>query len=236
MSPNKQLERTVVRRHVRAACASFHCAHAARWTRGRAAAQLRRYATTAAALVTRLLFACLMFMPQLSRAQGCEWEGLPAPSVDVQVIEVLRSGGYGPQAGRSVVRIDASGQIVWLSRGQCPDRILVGRMTTPTFADLMDQFRRAVDSIRSQPPRPFVSDEDPFTEILREGRMEPLCQSPEDGVDLDIALYHDGSREHYKCVTGALLQFGEHVFRLVPDAICASRQTSACAERLVGQP
>ena len=44
-SPNKQLERTVIRRHVRAACASFHCAHAARWTRGHAAAQLRRYAT-----------------------------------------------------------------------------------------------------------------------------------------------------------------------------------------------
>ena len=39
---NKQLERTVMRRHVRAACASFHCAHAARWTRGHAAAQLRR--------------------------------------------------------------------------------------------------------------------------------------------------------------------------------------------------
>jgi SRSO17 transposase len=31
-----------IRRHVRAACASFHCAHAARWTRGHAAAQLRR--------------------------------------------------------------------------------------------------------------------------------------------------------------------------------------------------
>ena len=41
-SPNKQLERTVLGRHVRAACASFHCAHAARWTVGHAAAQLRR--------------------------------------------------------------------------------------------------------------------------------------------------------------------------------------------------
>ena len=40
--PNKQLERTAIRRHVRAACAAFHCAHAARWTRGHAAAQLRR--------------------------------------------------------------------------------------------------------------------------------------------------------------------------------------------------
>ena len=40
--PNKQLERTVTRRRVRAACASLHSAHAARWTRGHAAAQLRR--------------------------------------------------------------------------------------------------------------------------------------------------------------------------------------------------
>ena len=42
---NKQLERTVIRPCVRAACASFHCAHAARWTAQRAAAQLRRYAS-----------------------------------------------------------------------------------------------------------------------------------------------------------------------------------------------
>jgi hypothetical protein len=44
MSPNKQLQRTVTRRHGRGACASLHCAHAPRWTRGRAAAELRRYA------------------------------------------------------------------------------------------------------------------------------------------------------------------------------------------------
>jgi hypothetical protein len=40
--PNKQLERTVIRRRGRAASAPFHCAHAARWTARRAAAQLRR--------------------------------------------------------------------------------------------------------------------------------------------------------------------------------------------------
>jgi hypothetical protein len=42
--PNKQLERTVIRRRVRAASAPFHYALAARWTAQRAAAQLRRYA------------------------------------------------------------------------------------------------------------------------------------------------------------------------------------------------
>jgi hypothetical protein len=45
VAPNKQLERTVIRRRERAACASFHYAHAARWTGGHAAAQLRRYAS-----------------------------------------------------------------------------------------------------------------------------------------------------------------------------------------------
>jgi len=42
VSPNKQFERTVIRRHVRAACASLHYAHAARWTPFHAAAELRR--------------------------------------------------------------------------------------------------------------------------------------------------------------------------------------------------
>jgi hypothetical protein len=42
--PNKQLQRTVIRRRGRGACALFHFAHAPRWTRGRAAAELRRYA------------------------------------------------------------------------------------------------------------------------------------------------------------------------------------------------
>jgi predicted RNA binding protein YcfA (HicA-like mRNA interferase family) len=32
VSPNKQLQRTVTRRRWRAARASFHCAHASRWT------------------------------------------------------------------------------------------------------------------------------------------------------------------------------------------------------------
>jgi hypothetical protein len=43
--PNKQLQRTVTRRRVRGASASLHSALAPRWTRGRAAAELRRYTT-----------------------------------------------------------------------------------------------------------------------------------------------------------------------------------------------
>ena len=41
--PNKQLQRTVIPNRWRAASASFHYAHAARWTLGHAAAELRRY-------------------------------------------------------------------------------------------------------------------------------------------------------------------------------------------------
>jgi hypothetical protein len=39
---NKQLQRTVIRRRGRAACAPFHYAHASRFTPERAAAELRR--------------------------------------------------------------------------------------------------------------------------------------------------------------------------------------------------
>jgi hypothetical protein len=42
LTSNKQLERTVKRRCVRAASAPLHYALAARWTAERAAAQLRR--------------------------------------------------------------------------------------------------------------------------------------------------------------------------------------------------
>jgi hypothetical protein len=41
-APNKQLERTVIRRRVRAASAPLQHAHAARWTVQHAAAQLQR--------------------------------------------------------------------------------------------------------------------------------------------------------------------------------------------------
>jgi hypothetical protein len=44
VAPNKQLQGTVIHVSVRAACASLDYAHAPRWTRGHAAAELRRYA------------------------------------------------------------------------------------------------------------------------------------------------------------------------------------------------
>jgi hypothetical protein len=53
-SPNKQLQRTVTRRCGRAASASLHFAHAARFMQQRAAAQLRRYAKQRAGEVHRI--------------------------------------------------------------------------------------------------------------------------------------------------------------------------------------
>lgn len=219
--PNKQLERTVIRR---------------RCTAQRAAAELRRHATKRNAPLTLLLLAGLVSVSQRSHAQGCEWEGLPVPPSDVEVIEVHRYGGYGPPAGRTLVRIDSSDQTVWVPHGRCPDRALAGRLATFSFDDLEGEFRRAVESNRSQPPRSFVSDENPISEIIREGRIEPLCRSPEDGVDLDVTFYSDGMKEHYGCVTGALLRFAADVLRTVPDAICAIRPVGECAERVVGEP
>ena len=196
-------------------------------------ADLRRYATKCGALLSQLLCVCLVSAPHLSHAQGCDWQSLPDPSADVDTIEVLTYAGYGPPGeGRTLVRLDASGRTAWLAKG-CPDGTLVGQLATRTFGELLEEFERALESIRGQPRRPSVSEEHPFAEIVREGRMEPLCQSPFDGVDLDVTVYHDGSKEHYKCVTGALLRFGEKVLRLVPDAICTSRIARLCIQRMV---
>jgi hypothetical protein len=137
--PNKQLQPTVIPRHVRAASAPFHYALAARWTAHRAAAEQRRYAMTYQTLLLPLLLACSVLVPQLSRAQACEWDRFPEPPAGVDVIEVLRHGGY--PTGRTLVSVDASGSIVLLARGQCPDQALRGRLATPTFDELVDEFR-----------------------------------------------------------------------------------------------
>jgi hypothetical protein len=42
VTSNMQLQRTVIGRRGHGACASLHYAHAPRWTRGHAAAELRR--------------------------------------------------------------------------------------------------------------------------------------------------------------------------------------------------
>ena len=70
----------------------------------------------------------------------------------------------------------------------------------------------AVEVVPKQPHRP-VSDLQSLIEIIRESRTRPLCQSPEDGVDVDLTLHRHGSTEHYRCVTGALLRFGERSAR-----------------------
>ncbi|MEZ5513087.1 MAG: tetratricopeptide repeat protein [Steroidobacteraceae bacterium] len=55
VTPNKQLQRTVIFLRVRAASAPFHCAHAARWIRGRAAAERGRWAALTKAAISTFL-------------------------------------------------------------------------------------------------------------------------------------------------------------------------------------
>ena len=99
-------------------------------------------------LLSTLLLADLVLVPQLSHAQTCAWERFPEPSAGVDVIEVLRHGGYGPPAGRTLVSVDASGRIALLAPGQCPGQTLVGLLPTPAFDDLLGEFRRAVEADR----------------------------------------------------------------------------------------
>jgi len=163
-------------------------------SRYRRVADARRYAVTCSGWFARLIFVCIAFAPQLSRAQSCEWDRFVEPAADADVIEVSRHGGYGPapSSGRTLVSVEASGRIALLAVGQCPDQTLVGRLERPAFEEFVGELGQAVASVRSQPPRPMVSADHPFAEIIREGRVEPLCQSPVDGFDVDgvIPRFH----------------------------------------------
>jgi len=185
-----------------------------RQKRRRAAAEPERYALKFSVLLPQLFLVALMFVPRLARAQTCEWDRFPEPAAGMDVIEVHRHGGYGPPAGRTLVSVEASGRIALLARGQCPGQTLVGQLAQPTFDDLVGEFRSAVEEVRK-------------------GRAEARCESPTDGVDLDVTLYRDGSREHYSCVRGALFGFGESVLNRVFDAVCANRAATACIKRMV---
>ena len=78
MTPNKQLQRTVIPNRWRAARAPFHYARASRWTRGRAAAELRR------------LGALLTFVPSFPRIQrGLQGEVMGKLTIHVAVFCLL---------------------------------------------------------------------------------------------------------------------------------------------------
>ncbi len=160
------------------------------------------------------ILGCFVLVPPFAHAQTCEWGTPPAPSAGTEVIEVIKRGGYGPFAGRTVVSMDAAGRITLLGRGQCPDRTLVGQLGTPSFEDVANELRDAVESVRNHPAR-------------------PSCPSLDDSVDVDVTVYRDGERERYTCVTGALLQFGESLLEHISAAICANRATRVCIGRMV---
>ena len=83
---NKQMQRTVIRRHVRAACASLHCAHAARWTRWSRGRSTARYAGSLA--LGRLVYLALLLVPSGLWASGgifAEGYSSPAPGAPSQI-------------------------------------------------------------------------------------------------------------------------------------------------------
>jgi hypothetical protein len=74
--PNKQLERTVIRRRMRAGSAPLHYALAARRTERRAAAQLRRYASSQRAVIRLIELGFFLFSSSVCTAQQTQ---LPDP-------------------------------------------------------------------------------------------------------------------------------------------------------------
>jgi hypothetical protein len=164
-----------------------------------------------------LLCVFLMVVPRLSSAQTCDVQlsRFPEPSAGVDAVEVLTYGGIG---GRILVSVDASGRVALLNWGQCPDQTKVGSIGGPAFDVFLEAAVRAIESVRSQPARPNESLED-LLAIIEKGRMEPLCLSLQDGVDVDVTLYIRGSKERYSCVTGALLEFGRQLLNAVSAAV-----------------
>jgi len=61
-----------------------------RQKRRRAAAEPERYALKFSVLLPQLFLVALMFVPQLARAQTCEWDRFPEPAAGMDVIEVHR--------------------------------------------------------------------------------------------------------------------------------------------------
>jgi hypothetical protein len=115
VTPNKQFEPTVTRRHVRAASAPFHYAFAARWTRGHAAAQLRRYAAGRLRFFTLALAASAFYLSATLRVPAVSQEGLQPVHTYYQqstVVAVVRitegratDNGCGAVYGAAVERV-----------------------------------------------------------------------------------------------------------------------------------
>jgi hypothetical protein len=118
VTSNKQFEPTVIRRHMRAASAPFHYAHAARWTRGRAAAQLRRYAARAMRSLTLLLF----LAPAIGAAQERVIGLVEIPTLHASVNEGGSDSAAAPVTLFAVPDQQSAAAAVVLNRRQLESR------------------------------------------------------------------------------------------------------------------
>jgi hypothetical protein len=106
VTPNKQLERTVIRRHVRAASASLHYALAARFTRQRAAAQLRELSARSISF---------------SRSGNCLTFSARANAIESAALAAF---GAAPPSGLSIGSANPSETVRLLEQGGVRARIM----------------------------------------------------------------------------------------------------------------
>jgi hypothetical protein len=92
---NKQLQRTVIRRRGRGACASFHCAHAPRWTRGRAAAELHVIRTIEVASISIRAAAIMVLTFALGIAPATRLVLWTVSAGPLGVVEFWQRGTFG---------------------------------------------------------------------------------------------------------------------------------------------
>jgi hypothetical protein len=166
-----------------------------------------------------LLVLGMLLVNECATAQSCDLSQslFPAHPSDTDTIEIAKYGGY--PSGRAVVAIDASGSIIVLPWRQCADQIKHGRADPSEFDKFLAQVAHAIETVRNQPSRPDPSTNSELLEIIIGGRIEGLCLSHVDGVDVDVTLFVKGVTSHYPCVTGELLVFGQELLRFGFDAV-----------------
>jgi len=161
----------------------------------------------------------MLLVGQCAAAQGCDpsQSQFPAPQSDTDTIEIASYGGF--PSGRAVVSIDASGRIIVLPSRQCTAQIKHGRADPSKFAEFLAHAMHAIETVGNQPPRPDPSTSAELLETIKSGRIEGLCLSNVDGVDVDVTLFVKGAKSYYPCVTGELLVFGQELLRFAFAAV-----------------
>jgi hypothetical protein len=161
------------------------------------------------------LIVCLLLVPQSVISQECEAPPARPPALDA--IDIAIYGGW--PARTTLLSLDASGQVILRRDGPHREEALLADAEPGVFETFRDRITHAVEVLRQRGERPNPATLQELLELVQAGRLEPLCRSPEDGIDTDITLHIDGERVHYSCVTGELREIGHEMFEVVSNAI-----------------